>query len=137
MALSIVQTPATASLAQSPIIFSVNESTTASVLSSGFQYLCDLYYWQGALTNSGSAGDYTLAKYPNTSLNGIFDLNRIINSTLTDLAQANQSNVVYFAGDFYWQYLSGSTYVTGSHLKSSVYKVVGLSAVKTPPLVDK
>jgi hypothetical protein len=124
MALSIVQTPATASLAQSPIIFSINESTTASVLSNGFQYLCDLYYWQGALTNSGSASDYTLAKYPNTSLYGIFDLNRIINSTLTDLAQANQSNVVYFAGDFYWQYLSGSTYVTGSHLKSSVYKAL-------------
>jgi hypothetical protein len=124
MALSIVQTPATASLAQSPIIFSINESTTASVLSSGFQYLCDLYYWQGALTNSGSTGDYTLVKYPNTALNGIFDLNRIINSTLTDLAQANQSNVVYFAGDFYWQYLSGSTYVTGSHLKSSVYKAL-------------
>jgi hypothetical protein len=124
MALSIVQTPATASLAQSPIIFSINESTTATVLSDGFQYICDLYYWQGALNNSGSTGDYTLAKYPNTSLNGIFDLNRIINATLTDLAQANQSNVVYFAGDFYWQYLSGSTYVTGSHLKSSVYKAL-------------
>jgi hypothetical protein len=124
MALSIVQTPATASLAQSPIIFSINESTTATVLSDGFQYLCNLYYWQGALNNSGSTSDYTLAKYPNTSLNGIFDLNRIINSTLTDLAQANQSNVVYFAGDFYWQYLSGSTYVTGSHLKSQTYKAL-------------
>jgi len=141
MALSIVQTPATASLAQSPIIFSINESTTATVLSSGFQYLCDLYYWQGALTNSGSTGDYTLAKYPNTALNGIFDLNRIINSTLTDLAQANQSNVVYFAGDFYWQYLSGSTYVTGSHLKSQVYKALdGYGIFQEPigqPIYDK
>jgi hypothetical protein len=141
MALSIVQTPATASLAQSPIIFSINESTTATVLSDGFQYLCDLYYWQGALNNSGSTGDYTLAKYPNTSLNGIFDLNRIINATLTDLAQANQSNVVYFAGDFYWQYLSGSTYVTGSHLKSSVYKALdGYGIFQEPigqPIYDK
>jgi hypothetical protein len=141
MALSIVQTPATASLAQSPIIFSINESTTATVLSDGFQYICDLYYWQGALNNSGSTGDYTLAKYPNTSLNGIFDLNRIINATLTDLAQANQSNVVYFAGDFYWQYLSGSTYVTGSHLKSSVYKALdGYGIFQEPigqPIYDK
>jgi hypothetical protein len=141
MALSIVQTPATASLAQSPIIFSINESTTASVLSSGFQYLCDLYYWQGALTNSGSASDYTLAKYPNTSLYGIFDLNRIINSTLTDLAIQNTSNVVYFAGDFYWQYISGSTYVTGSHLKSETYKALdGYGIFQEPigqPIYDK
>jgi hypothetical protein len=141
MALSIVQTPATASLAQSPIIFSINESTTATVLSDGFQYLCDLYYWQGALNNSGSTADYTLAKYPNTSLNGIFDLNRIINSTLTDLAIQNKSNVVYFAGDFYWQYLSGSTYVTGSHLKSDTYKALdGYAIFQEPigePIYDK
>jgi hypothetical protein len=141
MALSIVQTPATASLAQSPIIFSINESTTATVVSDGFQYLCDLYYWQGAINNSGSVADYTLAKYPNTTLNGIFDLNRILNATLTDLAQANPSNVVYFAGDFYWQYLSGSTYVTGSHLKSQTYKALdGYGIFQEPigqPIYDK
>lgn len=134
MALSIVQTPATASLAQSPIIFSVNESTTATVLQDGFQYLCDLYYWQGAINNSGSTADYTLAKYPNTTLNGIFDLNRIINSTLTSLAIQNKSNVVYFAGDFYTQYLSGSTYVTGSHLKSATYKALDGYAIFQEPI---
>ena len=141
MALSIVQTPATCSLAQSPIIFSINESTTATVLQDGFQYLCDLYYWQGALNNSGSTADYTLAKYPNTTLNGIFDLNRIINSTLTDLAIQNKSNVVYFAGDFYWQYPSGSTFVTGSHLKSQTYKALdGYAIFQEPigqPIYDK
>jgi len=132
MSLSIVQTPATCSLAQSPIIFSVVESTTATVLQDGFQYLCDLYYWKGTPNNSGSV-DYILSKYPNTSLHGIFDLNRIINSTLTDLAQANQSNVIYFAGDFYWQYPSGSTYVTGSHVKSDVYKALdGYSIFQEP-----
>jgi hypothetical protein len=132
MSLSIVQTPATCSLAQSPIIFSVVESTTATVLQDGFQYLCDLYYWKGTPSNSGSV-DYILSKYPNTSLHGIFDLNRIINSTLTDLAQANQSNVIYFAGDFYWQYPSGSTYVTGSHVKSDVYKALdGYSIFQEP-----
>jgi hypothetical protein len=123
MALSINQEPAIVNLAQSPIIFSVFEST-AVVANSGFQYVADLYYWTGSISNSGSIPDYTMVKYPNTAFHGIFDLNRILNSTLTDLAQVNTSNVVYFACDFSWQYLSGSTYVTGSYLKSDVYKAL-------------
>jgi hypothetical protein len=125
MSVTISQTPATASLAQSPIVFSVY-STGSVITNSGFQYMADLYYWTGSVSDSGSTPDYTLAKYPNTSLYGIFDLNRIINSTLTDLAIQNTSNVMYFACDFYYQYLSGSTntYVTGSHTKSNVYKAL-------------
>ena len=123
MALSITQTPATASLAQSPIIFTVVESNPVLLTSSSFQYVGDLYYWQGTPFASGSS-DYTITKYPNTSNVGIFDLNRIINSTLTDLLQQNPSNVVYFACDFYTQYLSGTTFVTGSHVKSSMYKAL-------------
>ena len=123
MSLSFTQTPATASLAQSPIIFSLAESTPVYT-SSSFQYFGDLYYWTGSVSNSGSLPDYTIVKYPNTANVGIFDLNRIINSTLTDLAIANPSNVKYFAVDFYYQYLSGSTFVTGSHLKSNVYKAL-------------
>jgi hypothetical protein len=123
MALSITQTPATASLAQSPIVFTLSENTPVYT-SSSFQYIGELFYWQGATTASGSVPNYTITKFPNTVGVGIFDLNRIINSTLTDYAQANTSNVVYFASDFYWQYLSGSTYVTGSHVKSSTYKAL-------------
>jgi hypothetical protein len=123
MSLSITQTPATASLAQSPIIFTVAESNGALITSSSFQYVGELYYWQGTIYNSGSA-DYTITKYPNTATVGIFDLNRIINSTLTDLLQANPSNVMYFAVDFYTQYLNGTSYVTGSHVKSSMYKAL-------------
>ena len=125
MSVTISQTPATASLAQSPIIFSVY-STGSVVTNSGFQYMADLYYWTGSVSDSGSVPDYTIAKYPNPSLYGIFDLNRIINSTLTDLAIQNTSNVMYFACDFYYQYQSGSanTYVTGSHTKSNVYKAL-------------
>jgi len=123
MSLSFTQTPATASLAQSPIIFSVLESTPVYT-SSSFQYFGDLYYWTGSVSNSGSVPDYTIVKYPNTANVGIFDLNRIINSTLTDLAIANPSNVKYFAVDFYYQYLSGSSFVTGSHVKSNVYKAL-------------
>jgi hypothetical protein len=123
MALSITQTPATASLAQSPIIFTVSESNLVLLTSSSFQYVGDLYYWQGTPFQSGSS-DYTITKYPNTSNVGIFDLNRIINSTLTDLLQQNPSNVVYFACDFYTQYLNGTIFVTGSHVKSAMYRAL-------------
>jgi hypothetical protein len=124
MALSIAQTPAAVSLAQSPIIFSISESVSSVITNTGFQYVADLYYWTGSLTNSSSVAEYTMVKFPNVSLYGIFDLNRIINSTLTDLAQANTSNVMYFACDFYTQYNSGSSFVTGSHLKSDTYKAL-------------
>jgi hypothetical protein len=124
MALSITQTPATASLAQSPIIFTVAESNLVNLTSSSFQYVGELYYWTGSVFNSGSLSNYTISKYPNTSNVGIFDLNRIINSTLTNLLQENSSNVVYFALDFYPQYLVGTTFVTGSHVKSAMYKAL-------------
>lgn len=124
MSLSLTQTPAAVSLAQSPIIFTVAESDANLLTSSSFQYVGDLYYWTGSVTNSGSTPDYTIVKYPNTSNVGIFDLNRIINSTLTDLALYNSSSVTYFAVDFYWQWASGSTYITGSHTKSSMYKAL-------------
>jgi hypothetical protein len=124
MALSITQTPATASLAQSPIIFTVAESNLVNLTSSSFQYVGELYYWTGSVLDSGSLSDYTISKFPNTSNVGIFDLNRIINSTLTDLLIQNSSNVVYFAVDFYPQYLTGSTFITGSHVKSELFKAL-------------
>jgi hypothetical protein len=124
MALSLLQTPASCSFAQSPIVFSLSESNTATLTSSSFQYMGDLYYWQGGLNQSSSTADYVIAKFPNTANVGLFDLNRIINSTLTDYAQQNTSNVVYFAVDFYWQYFNGTTFVTGSHLKSATYKAI-------------
>jgi hypothetical protein len=124
MSLSITQTPALVSLAQSPIIFTVAESDANLLTSSSFQYIGNLYYWTGSLTNSGSAPEYIINKYPNTSNVGIFDLNRIINSTLTDLAIANTSNVEYYAVEFYTQYFSGSTFVTGSHVRSQTYKAL-------------
>ena len=123
MSISIVQDPASISLAQSPIVFSVFENT-AIVINTGFQYVADLYYWTGSNTNSASVPDYILSKYPNTSFHGIFDFSRILNSTLQDLAEANTSNVKYYAVDFYTQYLSGSTYITGSHVKSDSYKIL-------------
>lgn len=123
MSISITQNPAAVSLAQSPVIFTVAESNGALITSSSFQYVGELYYWTGSASSSGSA-DYTITKFPNTSNVGIFDLNRIINSTLTDLAIANTSNVVYFNVWFYTQYYNGSTYVLGTPVKSSTYKAL-------------
>ena len=133
MSLSLLQTPALVSLAQSPIIFSVSESTPVYT-SSSFQYIGELYYWTGSITNSGSTSNYTITKYPNSANVGIFDLNRIINSTLTDYAEANTSNVVYFAADFYYQYQSASLYVTGSHLRSETYKALDGYGVFQEPI---
>lgn len=134
MPINILQTPATASLAQSPIIFSVVETSSSLFQFDEFQYIAELYYWTGSMSQSGSTPDYTMAKYPNISLSGIFDLNRILNSTLTDLAQVNTSNVMYYAVDFYPQYYSGSAYVTGSHTKSAVYKALDGYALFQEPI---
>lgn len=121
MSLSITQTPATASLVQSPTIFTLAE-TGDVVLSASFQYYADLYYWDGTTAQSSSIPEYTLVKYPNASRVGIFDVSRIINSTLQDTRQENPSNVKYFKIDGYFRYLSGSAYTTSSHVESDVFK---------------
>jgi hypothetical protein len=122
MSLTITQNPATASLAQSPMVFTLSEST-AVVASSSFQYYADLYYWTGSLSVSGSS-KYTLVKYPNASNVGIFDVSKIMNSTLTDLRQTNPSNVKFYKIDAYWKYVSGSTFATSSKVSSNVYKAL-------------
>ena len=123
--LSINQTPASSSLAQSPIIFSVIQNDNNMLLSSSFQYLCDLTYWTGSKDVSGSV-DYTLAKYPNTSDYGIFDVSKIVNSTLTERLEENSSNTVWFKAEFYPQYIpiGTTTFVTGSRVASEVYSAL-------------
>lgn len=123
MGIQITQVPATCSLAQSPIIFTVGETNPLAFNSQSYQFIGELNYWTGSIYNSGSS-EYTISKFPNTSGVGIFNLNRIINSTLTDLLQANPSNVVYFTVDFYPQFQTGSLFVTGSHVKSLMYKAL-------------
>lgn len=133
MALQIIQTPATCSLVQSPTVFTLSESGDV-VLSSSFQYYMDLYYWSGTPSQSGSVSQYTLVKYPNVSRVGIFDVGRILNSTLSGSVEGNPSNVKYFKADGYWRYLSGSVYVTGSHIESSVYKALDGYALFDEPI---
>jgi hypothetical protein len=114
MSLTISQTPTSASLSQSPIIFSFKE-TGDVITSSSFQYMLDLYYWTGSQSASGSIPNYTLVKYPNSSDSGIFDVSRIMNSELNTLAEEpGVTNAKWFKARLYWQYQSGSVFVTGS-----------------------
>jgi hypothetical protein len=100
------------------MIFTVSSST--DVTQSQFQYLLDLYYWSGSLTNSSSAANYTLAKYPNASSVGIFDVSRIINSTFSDASYANTSYAKYVKGNAYYRYYNGIEYITSSIASSSI-----------------
>jgi len=121
MSYSFIQTPASMSLAQSPVIFSVSSSTL--VAETNFQYIGELTIWTGSVAASGSGNTWTLAKYPSSQgFTGIFDLSRIINSTQTELIQQNTSPIKYFRFDSYYRYQSGSVYFTGSAISSSVFQ---------------
>jgi len=133
MALSYTQTPATCSLVQSPTIFTIFESGDV-VLSSSFQYILELYYWSGLPSQSGSLSNYTLIKYPNVSNVGIFDVGRILNSALSSSAEGESSNIKYFAVDGYFSFLSASVNVTGSHIKSDVFKALDGYAIFDEPI---
>ena len=114
MSLTIYQTPSSASLSQSPIVFSFKETDNV-ITSSSFQYMLDLYYWTGSQSASGSIPNFTLVKYPNNSGTGIFDVSRIMNSELNTLAEEpGVTNAKWFKARLYWQYQSGSVFVTGS-----------------------
>ena len=133
MAIEFLQYPASCSLAQSPIVCAVSESVTGSIASSSFQYIAELYYWTGSLNDSGSFSDFTLAKYPNQQLAGIFDFSKIINSTLEDTIKENPSNVIYFKADLYHQFITASAFVTSSHVETGVYRAIdGYSIFQEP-----
>jgi hypothetical protein len=134
MAIEFLQYPASCSLAQSPIVCAVSESVTGSIASSSFQYIAELYYWTGSESDSGSFSDFTLAKYPNESLSGIFDFSKIINSTLEDTIKENPSNVVYFKADCYHQFISASAFYTSSHVETGVYKAIDGYALYQEPI---
>jgi hypothetical protein len=135
MAVFIIQSPASASLSQSPVVYNVSSST--DVGQPQFQYKLDLYYWTGSISNSGSTPSYTLSKYPNQALVGIFDVSRIVNSTLTSTAFENPSNTTWIKGDAYYKYFitASSTYVTSSHLQSKPTIALDGYAL-SPSLID-
>jgi hypothetical protein len=123
MSYSFIQTPASMSLAQSPMIFSVSSSQYTS--QNNFQYIGELSIWTGSQSASSSAEIWTLAKYPSSvGKTGIFDVSRIVNSTQTQLVQQNISPVTYCKLDSYYRYYNGSTYVTGSFISSPLFKSI-------------
>ena len=113
MATTLLQTPSDIQPAQSPIVFSVITSGSQAYTASEFQYKAFLYVWSGTMNQSGSY-IYQARKYPNVSGSGIFDFNKMINSTLTDLSATNPSNIKYYKVECGWQYELGNTYVTQS-----------------------
>ena len=120
MSLLITQTPTSVSLAQSPLIFTLAENTQV-ITSSSFQYTADLFIWSGSVNAAPTASNYVLVKFPNPSNVGIFDVSRIVNSTLTNYLQATPSSARYFKINANWQYKSGSTWISGSNVTSSIY----------------
>ena len=124
MSYSIIQTPASCSLAQSPVIFTVSSSVLVG--QPDFTYVGELSIWTGSVADSSSAEVWQLAKYPSIyGFTGIFDVSRILNSTQTWLTQTTPSGVSNFKFDTYTRYLSGSTtYITGSHVVSNVYQAL-------------
>ena len=140
MSLLITQTPTSVSLAQSPLIFTLAENTQV-ITSSSFQYTADLFIWSGSVGAAPTASNYTLVKFPNLSNVGIFDVSRIVNSTLTDYLQATPSSARYYKINANWQYKSGSTWITGSNVTSSIYTALdGYSTFQeaiSQPIEDK
>jgi hypothetical protein len=135
MALIFNQLPPTMSLAQSPVAFSVFENT-GLYAQSEFQYTCQLTYWMGNESDSGSY-DYLLTKFPNTSGVGIFDLSRVLNSALNQLAYDYSSSVLYYKAGFNYNYASASVRVSGSNdplITSGIYKSLDGYALFPEPI---
>ena len=123
MSYSFIQTPASMSLSQSPMIFSVSSSQYTN--ENNFQYIGELNIWTGSLSASGSGDIWTLAKYPSAvGKTGIFDVSRIVNSTQTQLVQQNISPISYCKLESYYRYYNGTAYVTGSHIISPLFKSI-------------
>jgi hypothetical protein len=122
--ITISQTPADVNLSQSPMV--VSATTDSGSSNTGFQYVCNLYIWDGAINASGSAA-YQLVKYPNDASYGIFEFSRIVNSTMTDLAEINHSNVKYVKADILYRYLNANgvyVYDSGSTVSTAAYKAL-------------
>ena len=124
MAYAITQTPPSLSLAESPMAFTVLETTY--VTQSQFQYVMKLKYWTGSYAQEPAAFDYVLNKYPNASARGIFDVSKIV-SSLFYSAEASGSQMWNFKGYFNYIYYTASTdsYVTSStDVTSSVFQAI-------------
>lgn len=129
-ATTFLQLPPSLSLAQSPVVFSV---TNAAFQSSSFYYTCQLSIWTGSEANSGSATQYALRKFPNSSGAGIFDVGRFLNAKLNDLAWEVSSSVLNFSASFNYNFTSGSVQ-SGSVVTSGIYNAIDGYGVFPEPI---
>ena len=133
MAVTIINFPASASLVESPVMFQIQDTTEATT-SSSFQFVCDLYTWQGDITTAKpSTPSYILNKFPVSDYQGqpgtIFDISPILSSTmsssLADVYQGTFAQPIHlprwYSAEFYGKYLDTTTqlYVTTSHQEVS------------------
>jgi len=129
MAVTIINFPASASLVESPVMFQIQDTTEATT-SSSYQFVCDLYTWQGDITtDKPSTPSYILNKFPVSDYQGqpgtIFDVSPILSSTmsssLADVYQGTFAQPIHlprwYTAEFYGKYLDTTTqqYVTTSH----------------------
>ena len=129
-ATTFLQLPPSLSLAQSPVVFSV---TNAAFRSSSFFYTCQLSIWTGSEANSGSATQYALRKFPNSSGAGLFDVSRFLNAKLNDLAWEVSSSVLNFSASFNYNFTSGSVQ-SGSVVTSGIYNSIDGYGVFPEPI---
>lgn len=106
--ITILQQPAEVQAAQSPVVFSV-VTDDLTYTSSRFQYTCKLDYWQGDYSTTPSVtGSYFITKYPNQAGSGLFDISKIMNSTLQDNIVENTSSLMAYKATFNYLFFTGS-----------------------------
>jgi hypothetical protein len=123
MAYTFTQTPPSLSLAESPMVFTVLDTT--NVNKDQYQYVLKLKYWTGSYAEEPAAFNYVLQKYPNAVGRGIFDLSKIIGSLFVG-AEENYRQMYNYKvyGNFIYYTGSTSSYVTGSDVTSSINQAI-------------
>jgi hypothetical protein len=124
MAYTFTQTPPSLSLAESPIVFTVLDTT--NVAKDQYQYVLKLKYWTGSYAQEPTAFNYVLQKYPNASARGIFDVSKILGSLFVGAEQDyHQMYNFKVYGNYVYYTASTGAYVTSStDTTSSVFQTI-------------
>ena len=127
MAIQIIDSPQNQAIfSQSPIPFIFSESNAEAYTSSSFQFVCELFYWEGnSATGKPATSQYTLTKFPNASGSGIFDVSRVVSSLFSEPRAEESSSVYWIEGEFYTQFKvsPSASFQTSSHNASGEFPV--------------
>jgi hypothetical protein len=123
MAYTFTQTPPSLSLAESPIVFTILDTT--NVAKDQYQYVLKLKYWTGSYAQEPAAFNYVMQKYPNASARGIFDVSKIMGALFVGSEQDYHQMYNYKVyGNYVYYTASTGAYVTGSDVTSSIYQTI-------------